>query len=364
MPRRPLARNEYYNCAPRRDRIRPVNDTFLRAIRGEATEYTPVWFMRQAGRYQPEYRKIRERYTLPEIVRHPEVTAEVTLLPVRQFGFDAAILFADITTPLYALGFDLDIVEGKGPVIFNPIAEPGDVERIAPFDAEEGTPFVLEAIQILKSELQVPLIGFAGAPFTLASYLVEGGPSKNFVKLKSFMYSQPQAWNRLLDKLVAAMYEYLRAQAAAGADALQVFDSWVGRLTRYDYETYVAPHMKHLFERLAGLGVPVIHFGTQSMHLLSSMASAGGDAIGVDTTTPLDWARDRLGTRPVQGNLDPTLLFAPAGVLERGIDAVLSANAGRPGHIFNLGHGILPGTPPESVARAVELVHEKSAVKQ
>jgi len=357
-----LVANRYYNCQPRRDRIRPVNDIFLRAARGEATEYTPVWFMRQAGRYQPEYRKIRERFTLPEIVRHPEVTAKVTLMPVQQFGFDAAILFADITTPLYAMGFDLDIIEGKGPVIYNPIAGPADIERIKPFDADSGTPFVLEAIRILKNELNVPLIGFAGAPFTLASYLVEGGPSKNFVRVKSFMYSQPQAWNRLLQKLSEAMYEYLRAQAAAGADALQVFDSWIGRLTRYDYETYVAPHMKWLFEKLATLGVPVIHFGTQSMHLLSSMAAAGGNVIGVDTTTPLDWARDRLGTRPVQGNLDPTLLFAPMEVLERGIDAVLSANAGRLGHIFNLGHGILPGTPPESVARAVELVHQKSAV--
>ncbi len=340
-----------------------MNDVFLRAARGEVTEYTPVWFMRQAGRYQPEYRKIRERYTLPEIVRHPEVTAEVTLLPVEQFGFDAAILFADITTPLYAMGFDLDIVEGRGPVIFNPVSSLDDVERIKPFDAESGTPFVLEAIKILKRELKVPLIGFAGAPFTLASYLIEGGPSKNFIKVKSFMYSQPRAWSRLLERLTEAMFDYLQAQANAGADALQVFDSWVGRLTRYDYETYVAPHMKRLFEKLAGLEVPVIHFGTQSMHLLSSMAAAGGDVIGVDTTTPLDWARDRLGTRPVQGNLDPTLLFAPAKVLERGIDAVLSANAGRPGHVFNLGHGILPGTPPESVALAVELVHQKSAVK-
>jgi len=340
-----------------------VNDIFLRAARGEATEYTPVWFMRQAGRYQPEYRKIRERYTLPEIVRHPEVTAEVTLLPVQQFGFDAAILFADITTPLYAMGFDLDIVEGKGPVIYNPVAEPADVERVKPFDAGSGTPFVLEAIRILKSELNVPLIGFAGAPFTLASYLIEGGPSKNFIKVKSFMYSQPEAWNQLLEKLTEAMFEYLRGQAAAGADALQVFDSWVGRLTRYDYETYVAPHMKRLFAKLAALGVPVIHFGTQSMHLLSSMAAAGGDVTGVDTATPLDWARDLLGPRPVQGNLDPTLLFAPIDALELGVERVLRANGGRPGHIFNLGHGILPGTPPDSVARAVELVHEKSAVK-
>ncbi len=340
-----------------------MNDVFLRAARGESTEYTPVWFMRQAGRYQPEYRKIRERYTLPEIVRHPEVTAEVTLMPVQNFGFDAAILFADITTPLYGMGFELDIVEGKGPVIHNPVSTVADVSRIREFDPAESTPFVLEAIRILKGELPVPLIGFSGAPFTLASYLVEGGPSKNFVKVKSFMYSSPAAWWQLMEKLTTAMASYMRAQVEAGADALQVFDSWVGRLTRYDYETYVAPYMRRLFAEMAGLGVPVIHFGTQTMHLLAPMAAAGGDVMGVDTATPLDWARDRLGTRPVQGNLDPTLLFAPADVLERGVEAVLSANAGRPGHVFNLGHGVLPGTPTASVARAVELVHEKSAVK-
>ena len=339
-----------------------MNDIFLRAARGETTPYTPVWMMRQAGRYQPEYRKIRERHTLPEIVRNPELTTEVTLLPIRQFGMDAAILFADITTPLYGMGFDLDIVEGRGPIIHNPIDSADDVRRIHLFSAEAHTPFVLEAIRMLKGELEVPLIGFAGAPFTLASYLVEGGPSRNFVKVKSFMYAEEEAWHLLMKALTNAMIEYLSAQARAGADALQVFDSWVGRLTRYDYERFVAPHMERLFQGLAGLGVPVIHFGTQTMHLLASMASAGGDVIGVDTTTPLDWARDRLGSRPVQGNLDPTLLFAPDAVLERGIEAVLAANAGRPGHVFNLGHGILPGTPPDAVRKAVDWVHEKSEV--
>ncbi|WP_456476693.1 uroporphyrinogen decarboxylase [Oceanithermus sp.] len=340
-----------------------MNDTFLRAARGQPTPYTPVWMMRQAGRYQPEYRKIRERYTLPEIVRLPEVTAEVTLLPVRQFGMDAAILFADITTPLYGMGFDLDIEEGRGPVIHNPIDSADDVRRIHLFSAEAHTPFVLEAIRILKAELKVPLIGFAGAPFTLASYLVEGGPSRNFVKVKSFMYAEEEAWHLLMKALTNAMIEYLSAQARAGADALQVFDSWVGRLTRYDYERFVAPHVERLFRELAALGVPVIHFGTQTMHLLASMAAAGGDVIGVDTTTPLDWARDRLGSRPVQGNLDPTLLFAPDAVLERGVEAVLAANAGRPGHVFNLGHGILPGTPTDAVRKVVDWVHEKSEVR-
>lgn len=340
-----------------------MNDVFLRAARGEPTPYTPVWFMRQAGRYQPEYRELRKRYTLPEIVREPEITAEVTMRPVQRFGFDAAILFADITTPLYGMGFDLDIVEGRGPEIYNPIETPEDVRRIHLFSPEAHTPFVLEAIRILKRELAVPLIGFAGAPFTLASYLIEGGPSKNFIKVKRFMYAEEEAWNMLMRVLADAMASYLGAQAKAGADALQVFDSWVGRLTRYEYERYVAPHMQRLFEALKPLGVPVIHFGTQTMHLLSSMAAAGGDVMGVDTVTPLDWARDRLGSRPVQGNLDPTLLFAPEPVLARGIEAVLTANAGRPGHIFNLGHGVLPGTPPEAVERAVELVHTMSEVR-
>ena len=340
-----------------------MNDVFIRAARGEETPYTPVWFMRQAGRYQPEYRKIRERYTLPEIVRSPELTTEVTLLPVQQFSFDAAILFADITTPLYGMGFDLDIVEGQGPVIHNPIDSPEDVRRIHLFSAEAHTPFVLEAIRLLKKALNVPLIGFAGAPFTLASYLLEGGPSKNFIKTKRFMYAEEDAWHLLLGTLANAMSEYLSAQAHAGADALQVFDSWIGRLTLPDYERYVAPHMRQLFDSLNQLDVPIIHFGTQSMHLINAMAAAGGDVVGLDTTTPLDWARSKLGDRPVQGNLDPTLLFAPETVLSREIGDIISANASRPGHIFNLGHGILPGTPPQAVGRAVELVHLLSEVK-
>nr|WP_041657860.1 uroporphyrinogen decarboxylase [Marinithermus hydrothermalis] len=337
-----------------------VNEVFLKAARGETTPYTPVWFMRQAGRYQPEYRKIRERYTLPEIVRHPEVTAEVTKLPVAQLGVDAAILFADITTPLYGMGFDLDIVEGKGPVIHNPIRTPKDLHRLQPFDPKAHTPFVLEAIRLLKEDLEVPLIGFAGAPFTLASYLIEGGPTRNFVRVKAFMYAEEEAWHQLMRALTEAMIAYLTAQVHAGADAVQVFDSWVGHLTASDYRRYVKPHMQRLFAGLSGLGVPTIHFGTRTMHLLEEMQAAGGQVIGVDHTTPFDWARARLGATPVQGNLDPAVLFAPWPVVEREVLRVLEANAGRAGHIFNLGHGILPGTPVETVQRVVAFVHERT----
>jgi len=337
-----------------------VNDVFLRALRGEPTPYTPVWFMRQAGRYQAEYRKIRERYTLPEIVRQPELTARVTLLPVEKLAVDAAILFADITTPLPGLGVDVELVEGKGPIIERPVQTPADVERLGSFDPEGDTPFVLEAIAILKRELKVPLIGFAGAPFTLASYLIEGGPSKHYIRLKRFMYTEEAAWHRLMDTLARAMAHYLEAQARAGADALMVFDSWIGRQSRRDYRRYVLPHMRTLFEALERTGKPTIHFGTGTMHLLELIQEAGGSAIGIDSTTPLGWARARLGKTPVQGNLDPTVLFAPREVVEREVKAVLEDNLGQPGHVFNLGHGILPGTPEANVAYVVDLVHERT----
>lgn len=341
--------------------MKGVNDLILKAARGEPTPRPPVWFMRQAGRYQREYREIRERYTLPEIVRTPEVCAEVTLLPVRQLGVDAAILFADITTPLYGMGVDLDLVEGKGPVIHRPIRDAEGVEALRPLKPEEAVPFVLETIRLLKRELEVPLIGFAGAPFTLASYLVEGGPSRHFLEVKAFMYREEALWHRLLEKLTEAMARYLRAQAEAGADLLQVFDSWVGALSPADYRRYVKPHMERLFQALKPLGVPVIHFGVGTMGLLSDMREAGGDVLGLDHHTPLPWAREVLGDTPVQGNLDPAVLFAPKEVIRREVRRILEENAGRPGHIFNLGHGILPKTPVENVRYVVELVREASA---
>ncbi len=314
--------------------------------------------MRQAGRYQKEYQEIRQRYTLPEIVQTPEICAEVTLLPVRQLGVDAAILFADITTPLYGMGVDLDLVEGKGPVIHRPIRDEKGVEALRPLEPEEAVPFVLETIRMLKRELKVPLIGFAGAPFTLASYLVEGGPSRHFLEVKAFMYREEALWHRLMEKLTEAMARYLKAQAEAGADLLQVFDSWVGALSPADYRLYVKPHMERLFRALKPLGVPVIHFGVGTMGLLKDMREAGGEVLGLDHHTPLPWAREVLGKSPVQGNLDPAVLLAPKEVIRREVLRVLRENAGRPGHIFNLGHGILPKTPVENVRYVVELVRE------
>ena len=336
-----------------------MNDVLLRALKGEPTPYTPVWFMRQAGRYQPEYRRLREQYTIEEIVENPELTTYVTLLPVKKLGVDAAILFADLSTPFAGLGFPTRLVEGKGPVVEAPIESPDDLKRLRPFSPEEAVPYVLEAIRLLKAELEVPLIGFAGAPFTLASYLIEGGPSKNFVKTKRFLYHHPEAFEALLLHLAQAMAAYLKAQAEAGADVLMVFDSWVGRLTRDDYEAHVQRPTAALFAELGGLR-PVIHFGTGTQHLLELMKEAGGTALGVDATTPLDEARERLGETPVQGNLDPALLFAPKERLLAGAERVLEANMGRPGHVFNLGHGILPGTPEENVRRLVDYVHERT----
>ncbi|MGC8967547.1 MAG: uroporphyrinogen decarboxylase [Thermus sp.] len=337
-----------------------VNDLILRAARGEPTPRPPVWFMRQAGRYQRSYRALRERYTLPEIVRHPELAARVTLSPVEELGVDAAILFADITTPLHGMGVDLSLVEGRGPVIHRPVRDEEGVEALRALKPEEAVPFVLETIRILKKELKVPLIGFAGAPFTLASYLVEGGPSRHFLEVKALMYREEALWHRLMEKLTEAMARYLRAQAEAGADLLQVFDSWVGALSPADYRRYVRPHMERLFRALGPLGVPVIHFGVGTMGLLRDMGEAGGEVLGLDHHTPLPWAREVLGNTPVQGNLDPAVLFAPREVIRREVGRILEENGGRPGHIFNLGHGILPKTPEENVRYVVELVKEVS----
>ena len=338
-----------------------MNDLVLRAARGLPTPRPPVWFMRQAGRYQASYRKVRERYALPEIVQEPELAAQVTLSPVEELGVDAAILFADITTPLYGMGVALSLVEGKGPVIHEPIRDEKSVEALRPLVPEEAVPFVLKTIRILKERLKVPLIGFAGAPFTLASYLLEGGPSRHFLQVKAFMYREEALWHRLMEKLTLAMARYLKAQAEAGADLLQVFDSWVGALSPADYRRYVKPHMQRLFQALRPLGVPVIHFGVGTMGLLQDMKEAGGDVLGLDHHTPLPWARGVLGGTPVQGNLDPALLFAPKEVLRREVLRILEENGGRPGHIFNLGHGILPKTPEENVRYVVELVKEVAA---
>lgn len=335
-----------------------MNDLILRAARGLPTPRPPVWFMRQAGRYQASYRRLRERYTLPEMVRHPEVAAQVTLAPVRELGVDAAILFADITTPLYGMGVELEIAEGKGPIFAKPIRSAEDLRALRPLEAERDVPFVLETIRILKESLEVPLIGFAGAPFTLAAYLVEGGPSRRFLKIKTLMYREEALFHRLMDFLARSMARYLEAQVRAEADLVQVFDSWVGALSPADYRRYVRPHMETLFAPLRPLGVPVVHFGVQTMGLLQEMREAGGDVLGLDHHTPLPWARKTLGATPVQGNLDPAVLFAPKEVIRREVRRILEENAGRPGHIFNLGHGLLPETPEAHVRYVVDLIKE------
>jgi uroporphyrinogen decarboxylase len=333
------------------------NDTFLRACRGETTTHTPIWIMRQAGRYQPEYRKIREKYTLVEICKHPEVCAEVTLLPVQQLNVDAAIIFSDIMVPLDAMGISFEIKENIGPIIKNPIKSRHDIDKIHTFEPDiinyTGT-----AISMLRKELTVPLIGFCGAPFTLASYLIEGGPSKNFIKTKTMMYSNPDDWHLLLRKLSAGMFSYLKYQVTAGAQALQVFDSWIGNLTPDDYTTYILPHTQRLFTELKTLNVPVIHFGFNASHLLELLQQAGGDVIGIDWKTDISQARQRLGnTISLQGNLDPVLLFAPQNIIEQKTKNILDSIPQK-GHIFNLGHGILPNTDVVKVKELVEFVHQ------
>ena len=335
-----------------------MNDRFLRACRREPVDATPVWLMRQAGRYMPEYRALRERHSLLELCRTPELAVEVTLQPIRAFGFDAAILFSDLLIPLAPLGLPFDFHSSDGPVVEKPIRSRADVEALRRFEPREELHMVLEAIRLLRRELQVPLIGFAGAPFTLASYAIEGGRSSNFAKTKGLMYSEPETWHLFAGLLADVVADYLRAQVEAGAQAVQLFDSWIGALDEKDYLEFVFPHVRRIFDGLDGLDVPKIHFGTATGHLLAVQREAGGTVIGVDWRTPLDEGWERAGTDvAIQGNLDPTLLFAPRKRLLARVDDVLQRAGGRPGHIFNLGHGILPGTPVESVRALVEHVH-------
>jgi uroporphyrinogen decarboxylase len=334
---------------------------YLRAARGLPVDATPVWFMRQAGRALPEYRKVRERATLLEITRDPALCAEVTLQPVRRLGVDAAILFADITTPFAGLGVAFDIKEGVGPVIEHPVRTMADVEAMRPFEPEAAVAPLLEAIRLIRAESPVPLIGFAGAPFTLACYLVEGGPSRDFVRTKRLMHAEPATWAALLDRLVDATIAYLGAQVAAGAQAVQVFDSWVGGLSPLDYERRLWPWMRRLFEGIAPLGVPATHFGVGTGGILDLQASAGGDVIGLDWRITLSEGRRLVGPRAVQGNLDPVLLLGPWEGVEEAASWVLAQNDRRPGHIFNLGHGVLPATDPDHLRRLVDLVHDHGA---
>ena len=334
-----------------------MKDRFLRACRREQVDRTPLWLMRQAGRYMPEYRELRKKHKMLDLCRTPELAAQVTLMPFERFDFDAAILFSDITIPFYGLGVEFDLVPGVGPVVESPIATAADVEKLRLFDAQAELPFVAECIKILRNELTVPLIGFAGAPFTMSAYLIEGKPSRDFKNVRKFMYCQPEAWHSLMTKIVDVTISYLTMQADAGAQALQVFDSWVGGLAPKSYREYLLPHMSRLFSALKPLNVPLIHFGTGTASLLADMKEAGGDVIGIDWKTPLVPAWDSLGDVAVQGNLDPALLLAPWERVEPQVRAILDSVRGRRGHIFNLGHGILPETPIENVKRLVELVH-------
>ncbi|GAB4523667.1 MAG: uroporphyrinogen decarboxylase [Anaerolineales bacterium] len=340
---------------------------FLKACRRQPVDATPVWFMRQAGRYMAEYRAIREKYSLLEIVRQPELAAEVTLQPVRAFGVDAAILFADILLPLEPLGIGFHFAKGEGPVIENPVRTWDDVNRLRPFDPDESLGHVMEAVRLVRAELdgQTPLIGFTGAPFTVASYAIEGGPSKDYKTTKLMMYTAPDLWHAFMDKLSDALAAYIRAQVRAGAQAAQMFDSWVGALSPQDYAEFVLPYSRKVLAAAQAEGVPVIHFGTGTATLLPLMKQAGGDVIGLDWRVPLDQGWQTVGyDRAVQGNLDPVTLFAPLPVLREKVHDVLRRAGGRPGHIFNLGHGILQHTPPENVQAVVDIVHEFTATDQ
>ncbi len=336
------------------------NSRFLRACRREAVDRTPVWFMRQAGRYMPEYREIRARHSLLEICRSPELATLVTLQPLRRIDVDAAILFSDLLLPLEPMGLPFDFVRGEGPAIDQPLRSEADIDRLRCFEPREALSHVLDAIGMINAELDgdAPLIGFGGAPFTLASYAIEGGHSNNFALTKALMYGHSAAWHRLCGKLATTIAEYMRAQVEAGVHAIQIFDSWAGALNASDYREFVMPHTRTIFDALSGLGVPTIHFGTGTAAILHEMREAGGDVIGADWRIPLDEAWARIGEdRAIQGNLDPTLLLAPLDRMLAGADAVLEKAAGRPGHIFNLGHGILPTTPVEHVQALAHHVH-------
>lgn len=337
-----------------------MNERFLKACRRESVDCTPVWFMRQAGRYMPEYQAVRASHSILEVCKTPELAAQVTLQPVERFPVDAAIIFADILLPLEPMGIHFEFAEGEGPVIQNPIRDRADVERLQVSDGS-ALAYVGDSIKQARKALSglVPLIGFAGAPFTLASYAIEGGGSKQYLVTKQFMYREPEAWHRLMDKLARVVTNYLQLQIQAGAQAVQLFDSWVGCLSPGDYEEYVLPHVQLIFEGLKREGVPLIHFGTGTSALLRLMRKAGGDVIGVDWRVHLDEAWATIGYDvAIQGNLDPVSLFAPLHEIERRVEDILRRAGGRPGHIFNLGHGILPNTPMEQVAATVELVHK------
>ncbi len=336
---------------------------FMRACRREPVPHTPVWLMRQAGRYMREYREVRARTSFLELCKTPELAAEVTVYAAERLSVDAAIIFADILLIIEPMGLDLEFSKGEGPVIHNPVRTARDTERLREVEDVGALDYVYQAINLTRRALRsdVPLIGFAGAPFTLASYIIEGGASKNYVHTKTLMHNEPSAWHAMMRLIARALSRYLNAQIAAGAQAVQLFDSWVGCLSPDDYREYVMPHVRSVIENVAP-GVPVIHFGTGTATLLELMREAGGDVIGLDWRVRLDEGWRRLGDVAVMGNLDPVLLFSDVEVVKREAGKILDSAAGRPGHIFNLGHGILPETPVENVIALVDYVHEKSAL--
>ena len=345
----------------------PADAPFLAACASRPTSWTPVWFMRQAGRSLPEYRALRGEGSILDAIKRPELAAEITLQPVRRYGVDAAVLYSDIVVPVHAIGFGVDVAPGTGPVIAEPFRRATDLDRLRALEPEEDTPYVLETIRLLAKELTVPLIGFAGAPFTVASYLIEGRPSRTYGLTKALMFGDEPLWHALLERLADLAVASLRSQVANGAQAVQLFDSWAGALAPADYERYVLPHSTRVFEGLADLDVPTVHFGVDTGELLSLMAAAGPSVVGLDWRTPLDAARRRIdaaaGGRAVgvQGNLDPAVCLSPWPVVETKVREVLAANGGRPGHVFNLGHGVLPETDPDILAQVVATVHEATA---
>ncbi len=337
------------------------NDQFLRACRGEEVSHVPTWYMRQAGRSQPEYRKIKEKYSLFEITHQPELCAYVTRLPVEQYDVDAAILYKDIMTPLPAIGVDVEIKSGIGPVIDNPIRSRADVDRLGEINPEQDVPYVLDTIKLLREQLSVPLISFSGAPFTLASYMIEGGPSKNYYKTKAFMYSEPEAWFQLMDKLADTVIRYAKSQINAGAQAFQIFDSWVGALNVADYRKYIKPVMERIFTELREENVPLIMHGVGASHLANDWNDLPLDVVGLDWRLPIREARARGIHKTVQGNLEPALLLAPWDVIEERTKEILDQGTESSKFIFNLGHGVFPEVEPDTLKRLTAFVHEYTA---
>ncbi|GCE09619.1 uroporphyrinogen decarboxylase [Dictyobacter aurantiacus] len=344
-----------------------IQSRFLRACKRLPVDATPVWLMRQAGRYMEEYRALRTQHPILELIKQPDLAAEVTMQPIRAYNLDAAIIFADILPPLEGMGLNLEFIKGEGPVIHNPIRSRADVEALRLPDPTESLWFTLEAIKLVRKQLDprgIPLIGFSGAPFTLASYAIEGGSSKNYLHTKGLMMSDAPTWHLLMEKLSEVVGNYLLAQAKAGAQALQFFDSWVGALSPADYREYILPHSRHAIDIARQGNVPIIHFGTNTSGMLNLIQEAGGDVIGVDWHIDLDTAWDSLKPETaVQGNLDPVTLLAPWPEIEKRTREILDRVKGRPGHIFNLGHGILPGTPVDNVRHLIDFVHEYTSIQ-